>query len=71
MAPMTYETKMLNLQIIGIVVTSMIAAAAFFYIALPTEWNSIVKGCISLVGSLIFAWWFGKTLLEKYAPDME
>jgi hypothetical protein len=68
---MTYEQKMLELQIIGIVVTSLIAAAAFFYIALPTEWNSIIKGIISLVGSLIFAWWFGNTLQKKYAPHMD
>lgn len=68
MVSLTYEQKMLELQIVGIVVTSMIAAAAFFYIALPNEWGSIIKGLISLVGSVIFAIWFGYTLQKKYAP---
>ena len=71
MASMTYDQKMLELQIIGIVVTSMIAVAAFFYIALPTDWNSTMRGLISIVGSVVFAVWFGYTLQNKYAPDIE
>ena len=62
MASITYDQKMLELQIIGIVVTSMIAVVAFFYVTLPTDWNSTMRGLISIVGTVVFVVWFGYAL---------
>jgi F0F1-type ATP synthase assembly protein I len=70
MDSISYEDKMLELQIFQISATTMLAFAAFFYVAAPwTDANSPVKGMLALVFGIVIAALVMWLLHRHYVAD--